>query len=125
MIRQPTTIWKALAWHRNYLNGRDVPRHEDEPQCGYYRRRFVKGGPYVPVRIYMLQEVDDVTGELTEPEVLRADQNGEPADPVRIWSHLHPISEEQYLALVQEHAANPKMKATHVAVDLSREAIRP
>ena len=68
MIRQPTDLDDTLEWWRRTVSGERVPRIEDEPQCGFYKRRFVRGGPFVPVAIWLHQEIDPETGELETQE---------------------------------------------------------
>ena len=66
MMRRPTPHDVAYAWHRDAIlgvYGDGLPTH-DTPQCGYFKRKLVKGGPYVPARIWLDAEIDDVTGEL-------------------------------------------------------------
>ncbi|MCD1619168.1 hypothetical protein K7H20_13945 [Salipiger manganoxidans] len=125
MIRQPTTEAASLAWWRSAVADRRTPRHDGEPQCGYYALRKVRGGPFVPVRIYLEQEIDPETGELTAPELMRADEGGRQFDPTRIWTFLRPISTAEYFALLEGHRTSPVMQATHVSVDLSLTPILP
>jgi hypothetical protein len=99
MIRRPTPSEEQYRWWRLALvNGvRAHPPINDEPQCGYYRRRLCKGGAYVPARIWLEQEIGD-DGELLGPEILRCEVNGQFADPQQQWSYLakHPIPIEEY-----------------------------
>lgn len=126
MIRQPTDLDDTLEWWRRTVSGERVPRIEDEPQCGFYKRRFVRGGPFVPVAIWLHQEIDPETGELTAPEELRAIENGRPIDPLRAWIYARAISEPEYGALTGVRDHHEFMAATHVAVDLGKIApIRP
>lgn len=126
MIRQPTSAEMSLGWWRRSVSGERVPRVEDEPQCGFFKRRMVRGGPFVPVAIYLDQEIDPDTGELVAPEELRAIVNGQPTDPARVWAYARPISREEYDALTGIRDHHEFMAATHVAVDLGAIApIRP
>ena len=126
MIRQPTDLDKAYSWWRRSVAGERVPRCEDEPMCGYFKRRMVRDGPFVPVAIWLEQDLDPDTGELTAPEELRAIVNGVPADPVRAWIYARPISLGEYDALTGVRDHHEFMAATHVAVDLGEIApLRP
>lgn len=126
MIRQPSDPEAIYSWWRRSVAGERVPRIEDEPQCGFYKRRMVRGGPFVPVAIWMEQEIDPETGELTAPEELRAIENGRPVDPLRAWLYARPISVAEYEALTGVRDHHEFMAATHVAVDLGEIApIRP
>lgn len=126
MIRQPTPREAQYDFWRRTVAGERVPRFEDEPQPGYYKRRMVRNGPFVPVEIWLEQSIDPETGELTDDERLRAICNGEPRNPTAIWSYCRAISVEEYDALTGAHANIPDMAATHVALNLSEmAAIRP
>lgn len=76
----------------------DWPVITDGPQIGWYTTRLVKGGPIVPVRMWIDQHIDMDTGELTEDERIRCTVNGREADPERIWLWCcqHPISGQHY-----------------------------
>lgn len=126
MIRQPTDRSTQYDFWRRTVAGERVERFEDEPQPGFYKRRMVRGGPFIPVEIWLEQEIDPETGELTAPEVMRAICNGEIRDPLSLWTYCRAISAEEYDALTGAHAAIPDMAATHVAVSLGQmAAIRP
>lgn len=122
MIRQPTDESAAFAWWREALKrtrcGLPVPPvSEGDPRPGYYRRRMVSGGVWVPVRIWIEQVIDPETGDLTEPEQLMATVGAEPACPWRIWTHVarHPITADQWQALIDRAAVDHLMGATHAA----------
>lgn len=120
-MRRPTTESEAYDWWRRTLAGERVPRIEDEPEPGFYRIRRFKGGPFVPVAIWIEQEIDEA-GELASPEVMRCIVNGVPADPVRTWLFCRAISAEQYDALTGAHGRIEEMAATHVRLDLAAMA---
>lgn len=124
MIRQPTPILETLRWHSAALRG-PVDRHDGEPQAGWYKRRAVKDGPWIPVRIWLHQETDPETGELTADEKLRASELGRAVDPVPIWTYLRPIPREEYDALVRLHVNLDAMAATHAPIDLTTTPIKP
>lgn len=104
MIRQPTNLHAALEWHRRALAGDSPPVHEDAPQCGWYRRRFVPGGPWVPARIWIHQVLDPETGELAEPEMMLCEVNGREVGAMHEWTWLakNPITEEQFDRMTQK-----------------------
>lgn len=125
MIRRPTTETEAYGWWRDTLAGLHPPRHEDEPQCGFFKTRSVRGGPFVGVAIWLEQAIDPETGELTEPETLAAICNGEtkrPAWIVRNWTYLRPITAEEYDALTGARNSIEEMAATHARLDLGAMA---
>lgn len=123
MIRRPTPLAALLDWHRRAVAGLNPPIHGDVPECGWYKRRLVKGGPWVPVRIWIERDIDPETGELTNPERLVCDENGTPRDPMSVWTHLTPISREDYEAMLFRPAipfgTDPKQP-----IDLTRSPIK-
>ena len=86
---------------------------------------MVKNGPWVPVRIFLTQDVDPDTGKLQSDEVLAAETNGAPSNPIWIWTYCQPISQEDYDALVDLHRTDAEMAATHASIDLSLKPTRP
>lgn len=102
MIRQPTDLHRAFAWWRAALAGDVGPIHEGAPQPGFYRRRLVRGGPWVGVAIWLAQEIDPETGELVADERLVATVDGAPADPIAVWTYCakNPIPEAEYRFLI-------------------------
>jgi hypothetical protein len=106
-MRCPTPMDKQLAWHRNALDGfRKIVAAALEPQCGFYKRRLVHGGPFVPARIWLEQEVDPDTGELVADEVLRCEVNGQRCDPIEQWPRLfnNAITETEHSYMVATRA---------------------
>lgn len=88
---------------------------------------MVRGGPWVPVRIYVEREIDPATGELLNPEILCKEIAGRPGgDPAYRFGELKAISREEYDSLMEAHAFSPVMQATHVAKpDLTITPARP
>lgn len=120
MSRQPTPDDVAYAWWRAAISGRKPPLHDAEPQCGFYARRLVKGGPIVPARIWLDRAIDDETGELIGDETMLCKVGDVQCDVDTqwIWLAAKPISEAEYNYLrrrtqwAQQHdpghpAANP------------------
>lgn len=127
MIRRPTSPFKATAWWRGMVENGQAPFHiyDDEPQCGFYARRYVRGGPLVPVRVFLRQDIDPETGELMNPEEIVAEELGWEKDPSRFWTYLKPISREEYDALVEQHRTDTRMAATHAPINLHETPTRP
>ena len=46
-MRDPTAPSVLFAWWRDALAGRKPPIHDSDPQCGFYQRKLIKGGPFV------------------------------------------------------------------------------
>ena len=97
MIRQPTSHAVAYAWHTAAMAG-DEPVTTDEAQCGWFKRRLVKHGPFVPARIWLDQPVDLGTDELIDDERLLCELNGQRVDAEDQWPWLcaNPISESEF-----------------------------
>ena len=79
-------------WH-NALMGQFGPIHENDPQCGYYRMRWRRGGEWIPVAIF--REDDG--------EVL-ALCKGEMKDAFEVWTWCcrYPVDYEVYRAVAEE-----------------------
>lgn len=107
-MRKPTTRDEAYSWWRAALRGKALIV-SDDPQCGFFKRRLVKDGPFVPARIWLDQDVDPETGELCDDERLQCEVNGSYADPLDAWQWLcaNPITEQEfkYMEALREHAA--------------------
>lgn len=126
-MRRPSTEAELYDWHARALRGEPVPIHVNEPHCGWFKTKFVRGGPWVPARVWCAQEIDPETGELTGDETLLCEVDGQRRDPVAAWVSFcgGAISRAEYEALLRERDVNPTMAATMVRVDLSRNPVRP
>lgn len=71
---------------QNALQGNFGPVHDGDAQPGFYRRRLVRGGPFVPVAIWH------------DGDKMVALVDGKTADPVDIWTWVcqAPITEQAY-----------------------------
>ena len=125
MIRQPSSIGQLYRWHHDALAGRCPEIHDGIPECGWFKMRRVKGGPWVPVEITCESVTDPDTGELTEPEKLIATVEGQRQEADRLWTYLHPISRDEFTALVTRHRQDGRMAATMVPMNLSDTPQRP
>lgn len=109
MDRRPRTEDEIYRWHRQTLahiashgaaNRERPPIHESEPHAGWYRRRLVPKGAFVPARIWIEPpETDPETGDQVAPEKMLCEVDGKRVDVFRAWTWLaqHPISEEEYM----------------------------
>lgn len=81
----PTPIDKYAYW-RAALAGKPVQTHIDDPQCGFYRKRTSRGGPFVPVAIF---EHDGKIVSLVDGRLVDADD---------IWTFAcrYPVAEQWY-----------------------------
>lgn len=126
-MRTPTPDAEAYAWHRAALAGEE-PEITATAQCGFFKRRLVRGGPWVPCRIWLYAETDDATGELVADEILQAECNGEYADPDDVWTYVaaNPITEAEFRFLSatiewsQTNAPHEPMANPRQAVDWCR-----
>lgn len=129
-VRQPTPRAEVYRWHTAALKGGDRVTNDD-PHAGWFKRRLVKGGPFIPARIWLEQDVCQDTGELLSDEKLLCEVNGARADPVEQWAYLagHPISEAEfrYLEALRQHcawyepdhpASNPRVPINHLTTPI-------
>jgi hypothetical protein len=87
-----------MAWWRAALAGKRPPIHDSTPQPGFYKRCIVRHGPMVPARIWLVQVVDEETGELMADEVFACEVGGKPRSAAEQWSYLaaNPITEADF-----------------------------
>lgn len=123
MMRQPTPMLRLLSWHRAYMRGAPA-QHHDDPQCGWYKMRKVKGGVWVPVEIWCDREIDD-NGELACDEILRADAFGEELDPDDIWLWVEPISRDEFMRLTEYRMQNQHRIQNETPIDLGSTPTPP
>lgn len=123
-FRQPSPVMRLLRWHRSYMRGENPPRHDGDPQCGWYRMQKVKGGPWVPVEIWC-EQVTDETGELCQPERMRADAFGENLDAEEIWTWLTPISRQEFDRITQFRLQNEHRYESGQRIDLGAAPTLP
>lgn len=87
----------AFEWWREELiaKGQKLPA---VPQCGFYGRRLVQGGPLVGARIWREPEIDPLTGKETGMDLLRCEVGGKPRDPLAEWIRLSmtPMKQADY-----------------------------
>lgn len=98
----------------------------NSPEPGYYRRRMVRGGPLIPVRIYYSNPEIDGAGKLKEDETLLALVGLDtPANAFDLWTYVagNPISEDEYNFLIaqlkhkQQHEPNDPLNTPQAPVD--------
>jgi len=123
-MRTPTPINAQYTWWCAAIRDPSTVRHDADPQPGFYQRRAVRGGPWLPVRVWLEQSIDAETGDLADDEVIHAEELGRPIDARANWTYLRAISEAEYRDLVARHEAMPEMKATHARVDLGAAPVR-
>jgi len=125
MIRQPTPA-SQLYRHWNAAVAGEAPAiHDGWPECGFYKTRLVRGGPWAAVEIKIQRDVCIDTGELTGPERLIAICDGDRRNAERLWINLTPISREEFRAIQQRRESIPAMAATRAKIDLTEEPVAP
>lgn len=99
MIRFVTTS----SWWRRALTGEPVAIKDGEPQPGYYQTKTMRGGPWVPARIWIEREIGD-DGEQVNPDRYRCLIGANEADPVDrwVWLSAYPISLADYKKLREQ-----------------------
>lgn len=126
-MRTPTPKAVLYAWHSKALRGLN-PVLDGTPQCGWFKRKLVKGGVFVPARIWMFQDIDLDTGELLSDEIMQCEVNGSYADPEDAWSWIcgHPIPEAEFhyltarIAHALRHEPDDPFARTNKAIDLNQ-----
>lgn len=99
-MRRPTPVRELYRWHRSAVAGH-APQITHEPQCGWFKRRLVRGGPWVAAEIFIEQRVDALAGDLTDDERLRCKVGGKERNPTDEWTYLaaNPITEAEFTYL--------------------------
>lgn len=100
------------------------------PIAGFYKSRMVRGGPWVPIRIWNGPPKDPLTGEeLDRSWRWQAERLGREIDVFTVWPYcaMHSITREEYDFLLADHkwavehapdepAANPKTPINHLKI---------
>ncbi|RMA42161.1 hypothetical protein D9R08_12000 [Rhodophyticola porphyridii] len=109
------------------MRGEDVPRHDGDAYAGWFKRRLVEGGPWVPVRIFVEREIDADTGELAGPERLVMEVEGirSDRDPADTFSWLTPISRAEHDRLTDMRLRDPRFFTSTDRIDLSEAPTLP
>jgi hypothetical protein len=128
MIRQPSPAAQLYAWHRAAVAGDSPATFEGLPECGWFRTRLRKGGPWAAVQIFCQREIDEETGELTAPERICGEINGNPLTQTQLadlWTWLTPITAPEYRTLFARIAATPAMHDPYRKIDLITQGVKP
>ena len=98
-------IADPLGWWREELAhpGQALPAMA---QCGFYRRRLVRHGPFVPARIWREPHIDPVTGIDSGFDVLRCEVGGRSKDAMAEfgWLSQQPIKESDFRFQIADFA---------------------
>jgi hypothetical protein len=93
------TCNESLWWQDAVDCGLEMPRQADQPQCGYYRTRAVKGGPWVAAAIWAERMSEDEPWRMFASIGNYPHGMGFTVDPLMIWTRCDPISVTDWLAL--------------------------
>lgn len=119
-MREPTPDERLYLWWAMALRDPTLARHEAEPQCGYYKHKMVKNGPWVPVELYCRRTIEG--GALvSDEEIVAVMDDGTERDAVDVWQYLTPITRREWKARM----ASVNNLATHAPVDLLENPARP
>jgi len=94
---QASPIDNPWAWWRDALAGKIGPIYDGHPQCGFYRKRKYRGGPWQPVALWRDAETGDVIGMLDGEDL-----DEQAAAEIWTWVCNNPTSEETYRAVAEE-----------------------
>jgi len=95
------------TYWQNALSGNFGAVHENDPQCGYYRMRKGRGGPWVPVAIWLegqgslRQGQNSINSDSGKLVCLVAGMERNAYD-VWTWVCRYPIAYETYVAVAEE-----------------------
>ena len=103
----------------------ESPIHDWFPMPGWYRTRFVKGGPPVPIKIWCERDIDMATGELLNPERICYEIDGERRRKLPETLVYHAITREAYDVIMADRDRDIRYKATRAAFDLTAVPPRP
>lgn len=132
MIRKPTPIVELYRWHTAALSGKRPAYHDGDIHCGWYRRRFVKHGPWVPARLWC-EQIVDAQGLLIEPEFILCEVRGERrnASEQFPWLASNPISKETFenmefkIEWAEQTAPNDPILFPYHPVPIAKSPTRP
>ncbi|MBI1213591.1 MAG: hypothetical protein GC190_19205 [Alphaproteobacteria bacterium] len=105
-IKNPFEWWRSEL----KLRGQSLP---SIPQCGFYQRRLVRGGPFVPARIWR-EPILGENGRTTGKDRIRCEVNGVEKDAQTEWGWLfqQPISEAEFKFQVADFSHAEKYRPT-------------
>ena len=126
-MRKPSSYRQLYGWWLGAIAGRNPPRHDGVPECGFFKKKLVRGGPWVPVRIFVERDIDPETGELTSDERFVWEMEGIRQDthPGAEMSWLTPISKEEYDRLNDKRLRDPRFFDATKPVDLAEAPTLP
>ncbi len=122
-LKLPHVPAPLLWWTRQAKGKEPLDKWPEEPQDGYFKRRLVRGGPWVAARIWREREKDFLTNKHTDFDILHCEVAGKRRNAAQQWEALGrwPITKADFDYLVKhsewakQHApttasANPDKK---------------
>jgi len=100
----------TYTYYRSALKGVFGPVHENDPQCGYYRMRRSRGGPWIPVAVFREATDCDQNSEISDSGKLICLVDGVERDPFEVWTWVcrYPVPYETYVAVAERGEAWPE-----------------
>jgi hypothetical protein len=100
----------TYTYYQSALKGVFGPVHENDPQCGYYRMRRGRGGPWIPVAIWREATGSDQNSEISDSGKLVCLVDGVEREPFEVWTWVcrYPVPYETYVAVAERGEAWPE-----------------
>jgi 5'-3' exonuclease len=126
-VDAPLRWWHAIP--KNQANAlTTIPR---DPQDGFFKTKVVRGGPWVPARVWRDEEVDFVTGAKTGFDIVKCEVDGKPRNPLSAWIAIAkmPISATDFDHMValaswsKKYAPTSAEANTGIPIDWNKEPL--
>ncbi len=120
--------WYALALQKtdSKIKNWDHVPNWNLPEAGYYKRRYVSKGPWVPARIWIVEYRDPETNELMSDQEYFCEVGGIPKNVFKEWPSLlgHPIPRDEFDFLTAQREWAIEHQPDHPQA-MPREGIDP
>lgn len=112
----PALKGDPLDWHREALIERGRKERAssyrsrlavpDVPQCGFYKRRLIRNGPWVPARIWREARIDFETEQPSGEDTILCEVGGDRRNADDQWNWLlnYPITTAEFTNLMETRA---------------------
>ena len=117
--------WRRMLALDGERRSGESPINDWFPMPGWYRTRFVKGGPPVPVLIWCERDIDMETGELTDDERILYEIDGQRRWKLPETLVYHAISRAAYDRIMEDRATDNRYLATLARFDITEIPPRP
>lgn len=127
-MRSPTPPDKVFGFFWRAIAGERQPVFENEPQAGWWKLKLKSRCCWVPVKIWLVQEVGD-DGELLGPEIYKCTVDGAERDPIEVFGRCcrHPIEEHEFLYMTAlrawQRANEPEAWDPYRPIDMTETTI--